>query len=443
MVYQFKKVSLSRIYLDNENPRHEAIQNEAEIIAHLIAGENVKALARDIADKGQLNPLDRLGLAPHPLVKGAFITAEGNRRICALKLLGDPDKAGSEADKKYFRRLSAKLTTPLTEIDSVIFANLEKARPWVSLRHEGEQGGIGTKSWTVGQTARFNSKGTSKSLNPNIQAMLLVDYARAQSIMRDDQIDKLGITTLTRYLSNPVFRDAIGLNDNKTLSISVPQSEFNRAVTRFFDDVLNEASGVSSRTSVDERKAYANRLRADGTAPATREYTTVDLSQPPPSVEQPPLTTIASVAKRNNRNPSLRAKVVPSHFAVHINDSILKRLYDELRSLNAEEFPFAAVYLIRAVIERAITLHLKQNGVAPPGELHMKIAKLVPLLETAGMTDRELKVMRTMANDKESRYSPDSIGHFVHGGQVPTRKEVISLWDSLEGVLKKIFDTLK
>jgi hypothetical protein len=444
-IMQNKSVRISRIYLDNENPRHDPINNEPEIIAHLIATENIKPLARDIAEKGRLSPLNRLGLAPHPIVKNAYITAEGNRRICALKLLADPDKASTEADKKYFHRLSAKLETTLDEVDSVIFPTLEAARPWVSLRHEGEQGGVGTLAWDSGQVARFNAKGTSKTVNPNIQASLLIDYARVNGLLPAEQIDKLSITTLTRYLSNPVFRDAIGLSDNRTLTIVVPQEEFDRAVRRFLSDATSDDSGVSSRTSVADRKAYANQLRTEGDAPGTRGEPPVDLMQSPALPTAPVQETAAQTkvaVKRNNRSPNNRKHVIPSQFAVHIKDSILKRLYDELREIDVG-FTFAATYLTRAVIERTVTLALTQSGTAAPPELHAKLQKVIPLLEADGMGERELKVFRKMATDRESRYSPDSIGHFVHGGEVPTKEAVIALWDSIEHIMRALFGRLR
>ena len=92
MTHKTKQVSLSRIYLDNQNPRHDPIDNEPEIVAHLIAHEKVKSLAADIAIRGT-SPLERLAAIPHADKKNFFIAVEGNRRVCALKLLNDPDKA--------------------------------------------------------------------------------------------------------------------------------------------------------------------------------------------------------------------------------------------------------------------------------------------------------------------------------------------------------------
>ncbi|MEW5890231.1 MAG: hypothetical protein AB1768_14585 [Pseudomonadota bacterium] len=113
-----------------------------------------------------------------------------------------------------------------------------------------------------------------------------------------------------------------------------------------------------------------------------------------------------------------------------------------MRELDAETFSFAATYLLRAVIERAATLYLQSKGKALEGELHKKLERVASLLAAGGISDRDLKMLRTMASDKDNHYSPDTIGHFVHGGAVPTRTQAIRLWDSIEPVMTAIFNQL-
>lgn len=441
MSHEIKEVELSRIYLDNNNPRHDPIENEQEIINYLLKKERIKPLARHIAESGNMSPLERLAVVAHPKVKDAYIAAEGNRRICALKLLSDPDKAHLEADKNYFRNLAKKIGTINSTLEAVVFSDMAAANPWISLRHEGEQDGIGTRPWDTDQKARFHAQGGGKS-NPNIQAHLLKEYAGKKHLLTREQLKAVNLTTLTRYLSNPVFRSSLGLTDNKTLNISVPEDEFNLVVKRFLSDSLDAGSGVNSRTNAEARKAYAEKLRAEGVAPSTRGVTPYDVSAGP----QPPAPKPAGKdqqQKRNNRSPDDRKTVIPKDFSTHIKDKVLKRLYDELRGLDAEDFSFAATYLLRAVIEKTATLFLQQQGKGIEGQLHVKLERVAKLLAANDMSDKELKVLRTMSTDKDSRYSPDTIGHFVHGGAVPTHTQSIRLWDSIEPVMAVLFSKLK
>lgn len=440
MTFHTRDIDISRIYLDNENPRHDPIDSEPQIIAHLLAKDGVKPLARDIVDAGTTSPLERIGVIAHPTVKNAYISVEGNRRICALKLLSDPDKADSEANKKYFRGLADKMNSPPPSVEAVVFKDRASARRWISLRHEGELDGVGTKRWGADEKARFNNQGEGRK-NPNVQAYLLKDYARRKSLLGNQQIEDVSVTTLTRYLSNPLFRATLGLVDHQTLAITVPTAEFDRAVTRFLVDSLDADSGVNSRSDVSARKAYAEKMRSEGIAPSTRNLSPFDVSKGPrPANKGEPKSDARK--QRNNRSPDARKKVIPRSYSAHIRNKVLKRLYDELRDLEAEDFPFAATYLLRAVIEQAATLYLKSQGKAFEGELHKKLDRVVSLLVNSGMSDRELKVLRTMASDKDSRYSPDTIGNFVHGGAVPTHTQAIKLWDSIEPALTAIFKQL-
>lgn len=436
----YKSVAISRIYLDPANPRHDPINNEREIIAHLLKTEDIRPLAKSISLLGSTSPIELLALAPHSTAKNRFNTAEGNRRICALKLLADPDKAPTERDRKYFRGLQNELVKPIKSVMSVIFDDMDATRPWVSLRHEGEQGGVGAKSWNTRQSTRFNLLGNGK--NPNALALHLVDYSTRKRLLTPDELNQLSLTTLTRYLSNPVVRSALGLANNRALSITVPVDEFDRVLAKFLRDSLGTGAVVTSRTSAPERKAYGEQLGTSESAPKTRglDPFTPDSSEtvvPPeaPAAAKTSIGTAPTKTQRNVRNRELDRYVVPSGFVSKIDDPIFQRLFLELRTLDAERFSFAATYLLRAVLEQATALFLRKHGIAPPKEMHLKLAKAAEKLQAQGYAGKGLAALRKMSSDVDSRYSPDTIGLFVHGGAIPTRVYAIKTWDTFEPIL--------
>ena len=61
MAKQLEPIEVDRIFLYEENPRHEPIESEPEIIEHLCKNEQVFNLARGISQTGP-NPLELLGL---------------------------------------------------------------------------------------------------------------------------------------------------------------------------------------------------------------------------------------------------------------------------------------------------------------------------------------------------------------------------------------------
>lgn len=249
-------VSVSRIFLKLDNPRHDPYETEAEAIEYLCEHENVYALARDLAKNG-LNPLERLALIPigNKKSKGtdaSYTVAEGNRRICALKLLADPDLAPARF-RKSFERLGDSYT-PIKSVPAAIFSDFETARLWLLRMHNGAQGGIGRKDWNADQKQRFDGGTKNKS------ALALLDYAEQQGLITPEQ-RKGKLTTAQRFLGNEVFRDILGLDitNPEEVGRTRPRAEFDILVKRFIKDLI-ERKEVHSRMNREDIIRYARPL---------------------------------------------------------------------------------------------------------------------------------------------------------------------------------------
>src|ERR1700681_660300 len=92
------------IALDRDNPRINVDDGdkESDIIRKLIRYEDVQDLARKIAKTGLL-PDERIIVVQE---KGQWVVLEGNRRICACKLLLSPQLVPPE-----FRKTFPKIST--------------------------------------------------------------------------------------------------------------------------------------------------------------------------------------------------------------------------------------------------------------------------------------------------------------------------------------------
>lgn len=247
-------VEIGRIFLDLENPRHEPYENEAQVIDYLCRYENVMPLAKDIAANG-LNPLELLAIMPdgpsRKGVKQSYIVAEGNRRLCALKLLADPDRAPANM-RKTFEAL-ADSWSGLEELTCRVFSDRDAVRMWLSRIHEGEQGGVGRKKWNADQTARFS--GDTK----NKVALGILDYAETQGfITAEDRKGKL--TTVQRYLANSHVREALGIDSSDANNICRIRSkpDFDLLIRKFLGDLAR--GYVNSRTTREQHVAYAREL---------------------------------------------------------------------------------------------------------------------------------------------------------------------------------------
>ncbi len=437
--FKIAEVLLSSVYLDNENPRHEPIDNEQEIIATLLRKERVTALAHDIAKHG-VSPLERVAVVPHPSAKGKYVVVEGNRRVCAMKLLKDPDKAPNPKARATFAALNAPPFRLPARVEVAVFCDHKAASHWMKVRHQGEQQGVGVRKWNANQKARF-SAAVGEGGSPNALALQLLDYAEKACLITSADRAKIAITTLTRYLSNPVLRDAIGLASPRELAIHAPQDEFDRAAKAFLEDAAAEIDPlVHSRSTAKEREAYAAALRAQGLATKTRLREAVV-----------PNSLSSKRRQRNNPSPDLRPRVVPADFRAHLKSTVLKRVFDELRKLDPE-FSFAAAYLFRAFIEKLANDYARDHGLGHGAELHVVISRCqkhlindAALLAEHGLAalQRITKPLRKMADEKESSFSPDSLGAWVHGNIIPTAGDIKRGWDTLQPSIRLMVDGLK
>lgn len=66
-------VDVSRVFLDQDNPRHEPFEDQDEVISYLCEFELVLPIAKDIAKNG-LNPLELFALLPDG--KDTYFAAE-------------------------------------------------------------------------------------------------------------------------------------------------------------------------------------------------------------------------------------------------------------------------------------------------------------------------------------------------------------------------------
>jgi hypothetical protein len=249
-----ESIPVGRIFLALDNPRHEAVESESEAIERLCAKEDVVPLARDIVRHG-LSPLERFALTPINKTKSGdptYFVAEGNRRICALKLLADPELA-PPAHRKTFESL-AEDWSPIEIVQGVVFENVETLHLWLDRVHSGTQGGIGRKNWDAEQKQRFS--GSSK----NRLAQAVLDYAESEGMLTKEQREGK-LTTAQRFLSPEAVQETFGIDRSnpEELGRTRPKAEFDVMLKRFISDLV-EGKQVTSRMNKPEIVKYARTL---------------------------------------------------------------------------------------------------------------------------------------------------------------------------------------
>ncbi|MGB9152815.1 MAG: hypothetical protein WCD70_06980, partial [Alphaproteobacteria bacterium] len=239
-----RAISVDRIFLDHENPRHEPYKKQAEVIEYLCRDEYVYQLAKDISKHG-LNPLELFALIPLNGKKkssgdATYKVAEGNRRMCAIMLLNDPDLAPAKY-RKDLKKLAEK-SEKISEVLAIVFNDKSSVDIWLDRIHGGVQGGIGRKPWNTVQKTRHI--GDTK----NILALAVLDYAEKHNLISAE--DRKGkITTIQRYLGNAILREAMGIDNSNIEDISRNRSkhDFDLLLKKFTEDLLSGV--VNSRAN--------------------------------------------------------------------------------------------------------------------------------------------------------------------------------------------------
>lgn len=260
-------VPVGRIFLGLQNPRHDPYDSEDRAIARLCEIEEVYPLARDIVRNG-LNPLERLALVPLDVGKKgggviSYYAAEGNRRLCALKLLNDPDRAPAHL-RKAFKALADAWSSPINTIPGAVFDDIESVNLWLDRIHNGPQGGIGRRDWNAEQKQRFDGGSKNKA------AQALLDYAQSEKMITpEERVGKL--TTVQRFVGNDVFSEALGLDQGNADDVARtrPKAEFDALVKRFIHDLIDKKL-VNSRMNKDAIIRYARPLSSIPGVTSTR-----------------------------------------------------------------------------------------------------------------------------------------------------------------------------
>ena len=233
-----------QIFLDLENPRHEPFTLESEVIEYLCRNENILPMAKDIVANG-LNELELIGLIPDENSDDdapAFFVAEGNRRVCALKLLLDPDRAPSKF-RKGFEQLAASWSG-MPPLQCALFEDRESVDIWLSRIHDGEQGGVGRSKWDADQSQRHSGSAKNKI------AMHVLDYAEESGLI-SKEARKGKLTTATRYLTKKPVQDAFGLDvgDLEKIRTTKSKKDFDTLLGKFVADLQNNHANSRAKGS--------------------------------------------------------------------------------------------------------------------------------------------------------------------------------------------------
>ena len=236
------------ITLDRDNPRInvEPGDQESDIIRKLLLHEEVEDLARKIAKTGLL-PGERIIVAQE---KGQWVVLEGNRRICACKLLLSANLVPTEFRKTFPTISTASEIGLIEKVDADVAPDRKAAEPILTLRH----GESGVRRWKpVARMRRVRR--------------LLDEGFSVEYIAGEYQTSVAGIRkTIREYRLLQLAENLSGLTAAEKAALANPDLKTN-PYTRFFElGGVKEYMGLSFNANGDvaiasPRRAFDAKLK--------------------------------------------------------------------------------------------------------------------------------------------------------------------------------------
>lgn len=451
---------LADLDLDPDNPRHESGMPRRDIIRYLVEKESVLGLARDVAANG-LSPLDKFGAVAAP--EGGYTILEGNRRLCALILLHDPTLAPAK-ERKSFDRLSKSFDPTKIAIELIVFEDKDEADLWIDRKHAGPGNGVGPRPWNPVQLARRYGDKTGNGL-----ALALLEYAQDRRLISKADSDGI-LTTITRFVSNPYVRShGLGITTGRAdedFKFLGTQALFERRLAQLLTDIIKHDNGATSRTSSDERKAYAEKhlvtiTETDLDPDDPDEDSTDDDggrrdagseggdSDSNPDIDGDSLDGEEPIKPGSKSpHPSKRPKLVPDSFAPSLRDNRLRRILDELRNARKAS-PLASALIVRVFLESVTVAYLETRGekIAHHDKLHLLVHRVLTGIERdkkagdSSLTKAEnnaLGLLKSQVSEAGYVYSAFYLGLVAHGSAFPEWETLTTKWDEIEPIVSFI-----
>ncbi|MES2290434.1 MAG: hypothetical protein V4530_11915 [Pseudomonadota bacterium] len=352
MASEFQSFPIERLHLFAENPRHGKITDPDRIIKHLLQDEQVFELAKSIAER-TTNPLELIGVVriddQNDTGEPIYEVWEGNRRVCAMMLLNDPDKAPAKW-RKRFEELSKNVEL-IETVDGKVFDDHEELRFWMRNIHNGTQGGRGRKDWGPDEQHRDNP--TRK----NAIAFELLEQAEAAGLITSSQ-RKGSLTTLQRYVEKPALRQILQADDSDPANVKFGRSkaDFDKLLRKLIENLISGV--ISSRKNESQVVEYAETLEsAAGVEPIDEDEPTNgdDSEDEGDTVSDSPDEDDGDEEEDDKPRPKPPTKVKRNRDLAkaiqNLGSDKLANLYHSITTINAKTHPQLVAVGIWALLE--------------------------------------------------------------------------------------------
>jgi hypothetical protein len=442
-------IALSDLLVDPRNARlkEEQPSQPAAIIALAKQqGRRLLQLADDIVEFG-LDPTALPAVVPTGDQKTRYTVIEGNRRVVAVKALETPSLVAAAFDsssQKRLNNLSQKyLKKPISTVKCVLFESEAELAHWVTVRHTGQNDGVGLVEWGADEKDRYSARHGKRS--PAGQVLDFVDKSGTLSDAAK-QSSKGIITSLTRLINTPAVRDRLGIELVEGEVVSMyPAAEVAKGLSRVVDDLKTGRVTVGAIYSAEERVKYGQGL------PKPKKATR--LKSPEPLSGTGAAGDLAGKLRSKQqkrvrvKRPTDRTALIPRTCGLTIAAPRINALYNELLALSVDQYPNACAVAMRVFLELSVDNYVVQNNLMTADERrNTALAKRMKAVAAALrkknlISDLLQQAVQKMADSPNVLASSTmTFNQYVHNQYVyPKPTELRTAWDEVQPLMEKLW----
>ena len=463
-------VSLRQLRFHPNNPRFPEIRgktSEREIIHELSQRGKVAQLARDISETGYLRQ-ERLIVVK----EGAkCIVYEGNRRLCALKLLDNPSLAPANM-QKTFKRFADKAKLP-KKIAVEIVPNRFEAEVVMYAKHAGSLFSVG---WEPLQQAAFVAakieEGASidevVKITPGLSREDVVNCLAAIDLYRMcrlaevnesaqkliDSPDEFPYSTIFERLIKPKrSREALGFQITDQGLLAPPPEEILPVLSQILEDAASTPKKIDTRllNTEKQQREYVAGLKFSPSRPMSTTIqemeTKYNKGKVPESQDAKSTQPKPTIHTPKPHKPS--TKLLSRDVICEIASPKLLEIIEEGKKLDIAKMPATGGIMLRCILETALQAAIDARGYRK--ELNAKFKKdsnevgVVQLLNEAkngslfdiGLDSSDKRSIPLLTG-KQGPLSYEVLHLFVHNPHWrATKDSVMQLRDVIVPILKK------
>jgi len=433
--YEDRQIPLADIDFDLVNARVPEQSSQHEALLELIAdqGEKLANLAEDIGQLGELSPIDKFLVIPGE--RGRYTSAEGNRRLAAMRLMAQPSLAAGTDVARRFNQLHARYGDKIPKTLDCIVTDRESADLWVERKHDRAMNGVGVEQWSSTARTRFGTRrrGTTPLAQRIIDQVRQLPHLTKQE--RDSIDDGVAASTVHRVLHDRNFREALGYDITHNEVRAVDPGKFMQTAKKVVTDIASKKVKVGQVYDAEDRKRYLRQFSKMKPSSNRRD------AQPTIVIGQKTATIAATPAPapRKARGYRQRSTLVDPSFRVVIRKAKPAQLLKEMKRLKVADHRMLLAFGLRTFIEISCYEFQERHGARMPGrpELHVRIGRCEAMLQTLGVPAAELRGARRFANAQSDHVlATDTLHSYVHNPSfVPTAEDLITQWNNLQPFL--------